>query len=280
MSILNLLDRPIAFNRSFVDLGVGITGALMLSQCVYWSTRTKNSDGWFYKSRDEWLEETGLTRREQETARKRLCDKGYIEESKRGVPCRVFFKLNREALENDLLELAQKRPSSRAESAQLESTKAPSSDGGKRPTNTESTAETTTENTQTPVSSDDVTEVFEHWRSVMGKSKRTVLDNNRKRLIKKALSSYSLNDVKAAITGCSLSPHHMGRNDRNTVYNGLDLILRNAEKIEQFIGYSENPPANIHSLDSQRQSSNAPAPNSDDCGGKVYIPAPANGGGA
>ena len=130
------------------------------------------------------------------------------------------------------------------------------------------------------VASDDATAVFEHWRSVMGKSKRTVLDNNRKRLIKKALSSYSLNDVKAAITGCSLSPHHMGRNDRNTVYNGLDLILRNAEKIEQFIGYSENPPANIHSLDSQRQSSNAPAPNSDDCGGKVYIPAPANGGGA
>jgi hypothetical protein len=26
-------------------------------------------------------------------------------------------------------------------------------------------------------------------------------------------------------------------------YNGLDLILRNAEKIEQFIGFSTNPPA-------------------------------------
>lgn len=150
MSVLNLLDRPIAFNRTFVDLGVGITGALMLSQCVYWSTRTKNPEGWFYKSRDEWREETGLTRREQETARKNLRAKGFIEEEKRGVPCRVFFKLNRQALEAAVLELAQKRPTSRAESAQLDCTNAPDSDGGKRPTITESTAETTTESTHKP----------------------------------------------------------------------------------------------------------------------------------
>ena len=30
-------DRPIAFNRDFVDLGIGITGALLLSQAIYWS---------------------------------------------------------------------------------------------------------------------------------------------------------------------------------------------------------------------------------------------------
>jgi len=155
MSVLSLLDRPIAFNRTFVDLGIGITGALMLSQCVYWSTRTKNTDGWFYKSQTEWQEETGMTRREQETARKNLRAKGYIEEQKRGVPCRVFFKLNREAVERDVLELAQKRQASMAESAKLECTNAPCSDGGNRQTITETTAESTTENTQTPLASGD-----------------------------------------------------------------------------------------------------------------------------
>lgn len=163
MSMLNLLDRPIAFNRTFVDLGVGITGALMLSQCVYWSTRTKDGEGWFYKTQAEWTEETGMTRREQETARKKLIAKGYIKEVRKGVPCKTYYRLDRDALEADLLQVAQKRQSSMADSAIQECTKAPSSmadsakqectnppdsDGGMRPTITETTAETTSESTQ------------------------------------------------------------------------------------------------------------------------------------
>lgn len=160
MSMLNLLDRPIAFNRTFVDLGIGITGALMLSQCVYWSTRTKNSEGWFYKTQAEWTEETGMTRREQETARKKLTSKGYLEEARRGVPCKTYYRLDRDALEADLIQIAQKRhssmaesakqecmkaPSSMAESAKQDCTKPPDSDGGMRPTITETTTETTAE---------------------------------------------------------------------------------------------------------------------------------------
>lgn len=161
--MLNLLDRPIAFNRTFVDLGLGITGALMLSQCVYWSTRTKDGEGWFYKTQAEWTEETGMTRREQETARKKLVNKGYIEEVRRGVPCKTYYRLDREALEAALMQVAQKRhssmadsaiqectntPSSMAESAKLDCTDAPDSDGGKRQTITEITTETTSESTQ------------------------------------------------------------------------------------------------------------------------------------
>lgn len=100
--------------------------------------------------------------------------------------------------------------------------------------------------------SDDVRAVFDHWREVMGKSDRTVLDDNRKRLITKALDSYSLDDVMAAITGCSLSPYHMGENPGRKRYNELGLILRNADKIEQFIGYAEQPPANVHRLEDHR----------------------------
>ena len=33
--ISQFLDRPIAYHRSFVTLGAGITGAVMLSQAVY-----------------------------------------------------------------------------------------------------------------------------------------------------------------------------------------------------------------------------------------------------
>ena len=43
-------DRPIAFNRHYVSLGCGLNGALMLSQMVYWSKRTKDKNGYFYKT--------------------------------------------------------------------------------------------------------------------------------------------------------------------------------------------------------------------------------------
>lgn len=155
MNLVELLDRPIAFHRPFVELGLGITGALFLSQALYWSRRT-NGSGYFYKTQDEWEAETGMTRREQETARKKLKSLGILEEKKQGVPCRVFYRINDKNL---LLLLSQKeceslpnpdcteapnqyggmRQTRMAESATLDCTKPPSSDGGISQTKTETT---------------------------------------------------------------------------------------------------------------------------------------------
>jgi hypothetical protein len=88
-----LPDRPIAFNREFVRMGCGINGSLMLSQCVYWSSRTKNSDGWFYKTQAEWEDETGMTRHELDGARKKLKSLGFIEEKKQGIPCKLNYRI-------------------------------------------------------------------------------------------------------------------------------------------------------------------------------------------
>lgn len=103
MSMIELMARPIAFQRAFVDLGVGITGALMLSQCIYWTQRVTDEDGWFYKSQQDWEDETGMNRREQERARKALKSIGVLEERRRGVPARMYFRVNEEALEKALL---------------------------------------------------------------------------------------------------------------------------------------------------------------------------------
>ena len=53
--------------------------ALFLSQCVYWSDRTKNGEGWFYKSYREWRDELGLNQHAVETCVKVLCFNGWIE---------------------------------------------------------------------------------------------------------------------------------------------------------------------------------------------------------
>lgn len=161
MTLVDTLnERPIAFNKHYVDLGCGITGALMLSQLVYWTKKTNNANGWIYKTGLEWTTETGLTRREQETARNKLKELGFITEHKHGVPCKVFFKVEYEVLYQALINLAQEKPCAKRTNKSAQNsqtslhetdkqvcTKAPNCDGGIRQTNTESTTKNTTENT-------------------------------------------------------------------------------------------------------------------------------------
>ena len=82
---------------------------------------------------------------------------------------------------------------------------------------------------------DDEFQVFEHWRVTLNhpKAKPTA---ERKRLIAKQLKVYPREDLQRAIDGCAKSPHHMGQNDRNMRYDDLELILRDAKHIEQFMG--------------------------------------------
>ncbi|MFM6722963.1 MAG: hypothetical protein ACKPJF_00630 [Dolichospermum sp.] len=93
-----VLSRPIAFHRIFAVIGGGATEGLFLSQAYYWSKHTKDAQGWFYKTGEEWEEETCLTRREQETARKALRKLGILEEIRKGLPRKVFYRINRDVL--------------------------------------------------------------------------------------------------------------------------------------------------------------------------------------
>ena len=79
------------------------------------------------------------------------------------------------------------------------------------------------------------TVVFDHWRVVMAHP-NAKLDDKRKKAIKAALKlGYGAHDLAKAIDGCKKSKWHMGANDRSTVFDGLDLILRDAAHIDKFI---------------------------------------------
>lgn len=129
-----ILDRPIAFHRCLVKPCGSVNAALMLSQAIYWSLRTSNPDGWFYKTQEQWEEETGLTRREQESARILLRSRGLMDEERRSVPAKMYFRVD--------LDLVQTRL---AESAILDCPKPPIKNGGNR--QSLNLTETTTENT-------------------------------------------------------------------------------------------------------------------------------------
>lgn len=145
MNLNDMLDRPIAFQRAFVSLGAGITGALMLSQAIYWSNRTDNAAGWFYKTMEEWEAETGMTRSEQESARKKLVKAGVLEEMKKGVPCRLFYRVNMDAVRANLL--AETPQSSLQESCKQGCRKYASKPAGNLRAITETTTEITAETT-------------------------------------------------------------------------------------------------------------------------------------
>lgn len=76
-------QAPIVFNRIYVDIAGSVTAALWLAYAVYHVCERESAPGnWFRKSQHDWLRETGLSRREQESARKQLRILGVLEEQR------------------------------------------------------------------------------------------------------------------------------------------------------------------------------------------------------
>ena len=83
--------------------------------------------------------------------------------------------------------------------------------------------------------------VFAHWRQGFGHPK-AVLDSKRRRVIAAALTAYSEADLCEAIDGYRNSPHHMGHNERATVYDDVALFLRDAQHIDAGLRFAAQPP--------------------------------------
>lgn len=88
-----------------------------------------------------------------------------------------------------------------------------------------------------------VVQVFETWLAVTGRTNQTLLDAKRRRLIANALKGYPLEDVLDAVQGWRRSAHHRGENPTATVYNDLDLLLRDSSKIEKFRDLERQAPS-------------------------------------
>jgi DnaD/phage-associated family protein len=89
----DVLDRPIAYNPAFKRITASTVAGIFLSQAWYWSKRHKEDDGWFFKTGEEWEDETGLTRSEQETARKHCLRVGVMEEKRKGIPATMYYRV-------------------------------------------------------------------------------------------------------------------------------------------------------------------------------------------
>jgi hypothetical protein len=136
-----LFGRPVAFHRCFVKLTGSVHAALMLSQALYWlnperqgQSRAKE-DGWFWKSREEWEAELGLSRWEQETARKQLRHTRFWLEKEKRLEHKIYFSIDFVELEKALEEAA--RASAVEVSDHLPGSGNPTSGEGGNPTSGE-----------------------------------------------------------------------------------------------------------------------------------------------
>lgn len=101
MEITDLLtSRPVAYRPAMARAVGGVTAGLLLAQLIYWSTRLPpERAGWLWKTVAEMEDETGLSRYEQETARKKLREIGVLAEKKAGMPARIWYRVDLQKLE-------------------------------------------------------------------------------------------------------------------------------------------------------------------------------------
>jgi hypothetical protein len=93
-----LPHRVVGYSPDLARIVGGATTGLFLSQLLFLSDKGANIDGWVYKSEQEMARETGLTKREQQTARRKLLSLGVIAIMRGGWKNTYHFKVMWERL--------------------------------------------------------------------------------------------------------------------------------------------------------------------------------------
>jgi hypothetical protein len=88
-----LPNRVVGYSPDLARIVGGATIGLFLSQLLFLSDKGANPDGWVYKSEAEMGKETGLTKREQQTARRKLLSLGVIAIMRGGWKNTYHFKV-------------------------------------------------------------------------------------------------------------------------------------------------------------------------------------------
>ncbi|RQQ54284.1 hypothetical protein [Burkholderia stagnalis] len=154
------LGHPVAYYPGLVKHLGSVNAVLFFSQIFYWQDKAASELG-VYKTVEEIEAETGMTYREQATARKQLVERGVLVETNKRLEHRVYYRIDLDRL-NEMLESANcgKRISGEPDSAVRGAAKA------QVVNKTKTTTETTSKSTaDTSAKCDVVDEKFdEAWR--------------------------------------------------------------------------------------------------------------------
>ena len=97
--LLDLFAKPIIINPAFATITQNALASLLLSYLAYASEElSEEYDGWIHKTTEEWSEWTGMSRFEQASARKILTSLGITQETRAGMPAKLYMRVNFEHL--------------------------------------------------------------------------------------------------------------------------------------------------------------------------------------
>lgn len=103
--MLKNTGRVIAYRPNLARLFGGVIAEVFFEQIFYWQDKTDSNLG-VYKTQEELEVETGLSRKEQETARKLLREKGVLIETYKRLEHRLYYKIDCDKLDELLATLA------------------------------------------------------------------------------------------------------------------------------------------------------------------------------
>lgn len=104
-TMLKNTGRAIAYRPNLARLFGGVIAEIFFEQIFYWQDKADPVLG-VYKTQEELEIETGLSRKEQETARKLLREKGVLIETHKRLEHRMYYKIDCEKLDKLLATLA------------------------------------------------------------------------------------------------------------------------------------------------------------------------------
>lgn len=97
-SSLANVGRAIAYYPQLSKFFGSVNASIFFAQLHYWQSRSAEEMGVF-KTAEEWTEETGLSYREQATARKILTEMGVLIETHKRLQHRVYYRLDLAAVD-------------------------------------------------------------------------------------------------------------------------------------------------------------------------------------
>ena len=152
--VLSNIGRPVAYYPGLNAVTGSVNATIFMSQFLFWSDKALDPNGWIYKTQVEIENETGLSRFEQEGARRPLKKLGILLEKFRGMPRKKYYKIDSNKL-NILWNqhIAEKQHHNDEKTFSEDVNYDILHDEITTPLYTESTTESTTEiNTTTPIS--------------------------------------------------------------------------------------------------------------------------------
>ena len=94
----NLHQRPIAYYPVYRKLTGSTTAGILLSQLMYWFSKKDK----IFKTDKEIMEETLLTKKELENAKKLIKNLDFITVSREGIPAKTYYEIDWEICEKTL----------------------------------------------------------------------------------------------------------------------------------------------------------------------------------